>query len=121
MLCGDPSKLTIHKELKIDDPAITDNIVPTPAPVGDNISICDGETVSFENHSNGEGLEHSWTVKPITTELYDPAWNVEYLAGSPTRCLSHVTRNAFLSGYMSGKIRLFSWPIFRQKSVPGMY
>lgn len=43
VLCGDPSKLTIHKELKIDDPAITDNIVPTPAPVGDNISICDGE------------------------------------------------------------------------------
>ena len=62
VLCGDPSKLTIHKELKIDDPAITDNIVPTPAPVGDNISICDGETVSFENHSNGEGLEHSWTL-----------------------------------------------------------
>ena len=29
VLCGDPSKLTIHKELKIDDPAITDNIVPT--------------------------------------------------------------------------------------------
>ena len=37
-------------------PAITDNIVPTPAPVRNNISICDGETVSFENHSNGEGL-----------------------------------------------------------------
>ena len=95
VLCGDPSKLTIHKELKIDDPAITDNIVPTPAPVGDNISICDGETVSFENHSNGEGLEHSWTVKPITTELYDPAWNVEYLAGSPTSAGPRIRFNGY--------------------------
>ena len=95
VLCGDPSKLTIHKELKIDDPAITDNIVPTPAPVGDNISICDGETVSFENHSNGEGLEHSWTIKPITTELYDPAWNVEYLAGSPTSAEPRIRFNGY--------------------------
>lgn len=95
VLCGDPSKLTIHKELKIDDPAITDNIVPTPAPVGDNISICDGETVSFENHSNGEGLEHSWTIKPITTELYDPAWNVEYLAGSPTSAGPRIRFNGY--------------------------
>lgn len=95
VLCGDPSKLTIHKELKIDDPAITDNIVPTPAPVGDNISICDGETVSFENHSSGEGLEHSWTIKPITTELYDPAWNVEYLAGSPTSAGPRIRFNGY--------------------------
>lgn len=95
VLCGDPSKLTIHKELKIDDPAITDNIVPTPAPVGDNISICDGETVSFENHSSGEGLEHFWTVKPITTELYDPAWNVEYLAGSPTSAGPRIRFNGY--------------------------
>ena len=95
VLCGDPSKLTIHKELKIDDPAITDNIVPTPAPVGDNISICDGETVSFENHSNGEGLEHSWTIKPITTELYDPDWNVEYLAGSPTSAEPRIRFNGY--------------------------
>ena len=95
VLCGDLSKLTIHKELKIDDPAITDNIVPTPAPVGDNISICDGETVSFENHSNGEGLEHSWTIKPITTELYDPAWNVEYLAGSPTSAEPRIRFNGY--------------------------
>ena len=95
VLCGDPSKLTIHKELKIDDPAITDNIVPTPAPVGDNISICDGETVSFENHSIGEGLEHSWTIKPITTELYDPAWNVEYLAGSPTSAGPRIRFNGY--------------------------
>lgn len=95
VLCGDPSKLTIHKELKIDDPAITDNIVPTPAPVGDNISICDGETVSFENHSSGEGLEHFWTVRPITTELYDPAWNVEYLAGSPTSAGPRIRFNGY--------------------------
>ena len=95
VLCGDHSKLTIHKELKIDDPAITDNIVPTPAPVGDNISICDGETVSFENHSSGEGLEHFWTVKPITTELYDPAWNVEYLAGSPTSAGPRIRFNGY--------------------------
>ena len=63
---------------------------------------------------------NTWPVLRLLPNLGSGSMGMETLKW-PTRCLSLVTRNAFLSGYMSGKIRLFSWPIFRQKSVPGMY
>lgn len=80
--CGDPAKRTVTKKLKINDPEIVQDITPTPGVVDGKISICDGQSVAFVNHSSGENLKHVWSVVPVSTSSYDPNWSIEYVNGS---------------------------------------
>ena len=78
--CGDPTKRTVTKTLKVKDPEIIADIVPGVMPGADGvISICDGTELAFTNHSTGERLKHSWAVTPFGN--FDPYWKAEYVSG----------------------------------------
>lgn len=61
--CGDPALRTVTRVVRIPDMHIKEEYDPMPQ--NEPFRLCFDETMTFENRSTGENLQHNWVIRRI--------------------------------------------------------